>query len=186
VTNYFDVGVINSGANDYMVVSNNLALTNCSIHIKAPSTSSYLGGGDYTLFTNVIGTTVISGTLQLVWDVAPTNFAAYSIVTNGNSVVLHASVLISSGSATPNPAIHATPVFISVTASSTAGIDPNVGVTVNASPIGGSATQALISDGVGDFTNTVTVANNILQGNKTLIAMVVDGVPSTNLVWHFR
>ena len=40
-------------------------------------------------------------------------------------------------------------------------INPNTGVTVNLTSINGTASQPLIADGLGDYTNTVAAAYNV-------------------------
>ncbi len=87
---YFDLGTSVSGSNDKVVVNGGLTLNGNVIHVKAPSTSSSLAAGSYTLFTSANPVTV-NGSLSLVWDVAPVNAANYSIGVAGNSVVLQYS-----------------------------------------------------------------------------------------------
>ena len=76
-----------------------------------------------------------------------------------------------------NPVLANQPLTISATVTPGAGtIDPNSGVTVNLTAIGGSATQTLIYDGVGDYTNSVVVGIGAISGNQTLPVTATDSL----------
>lgn len=177
-----DVDTTYNGANDQLTVSGTLTLNGNSLHIKAPSTSSTLDStADYVLIT----ASSISGSFSStpVWDVMPVNWANYTVVTSGSQVVLHYSTLAppkGSGVAIPSIAVHNQNVLISVTVTNGSGtVDPNTGVVLNASTIGGSSAVPLIlsstiSSTVHVYTNTITVPGGALAGSYTLTAQITD------------
>jgi fibronectin-binding autotransporter adhesin len=146
----FDLGTSNTadgGANDQITVSGALTLNGNAFHIKAPSSLVGLDtNSDYVLIT--AGS--ISGSFNSipVWDVAPANSNNFSVVTSGGQVTLHYSTLTpptGSGFATPSTAVHNQNVLISVTVTNGSGtVDPNTGVVLNASTIGGSSSVPLV------------------------------------------
>lgn len=58
----------------------------------------------------------------------------------------------------------------------TGAVDPNSGVKVNLTAIGGSAAQVLIYDGAGNYTNSIVVGANVIPGNQTLPVTVTDSL----------
>ena len=144
----FDLDTTYNGANDQIAVSGTLTLNGNSIHIKAPSTSASLDTtADYLLIT---ASSSIAGSFSStpVWDVKPVNWANYTVVTSGSQVTLHYSTLTpptGSGVAIPSTAVHNQNVLISVTVTNGSGtVDPNTGVVLNASTIGGSSAVDLV------------------------------------------
>ncbi len=132
-----------------------------------------LTGGSATIATGFNTTPVWLGT-------TPGGAANFSImVTNGTQVVLHyagaAPPTITAASATPNPVLANQIVFISATVVPGSGaINPNTGVTVNLTAIGGASTQALIYNGTGNYTNSVAVNQATIPGNQTLAITATD------------
>jgi autotransporter-associated beta strand protein len=149
---------------------------NNTLHLKAPSTSANLdSSADYVLIRSASGITG-SFVSAPTWEVAPANATHYSIVTAGNTVTLHYTAFsapTAGGFAAPSPVLRNQNVFISVTTTNGSGGTVN-SVVVDASPIGGSATLALINAGGNTLTNTVAVSPGALAGSKTLVATVSD------------
>ena len=173
---YMDLGTVHNGSNDLMTVAGALTANNNTIHLKAPSAAVNLdSSADYVLISAPAG---ITGSFLSAptWDVAPANATHYSIVTSANAVTLHYAAFsgpTAGGSATPSPALRNQNVFISVT--TTNGNPGTVNsVVVDASPLGGSATLALINAGGNVWTNTLAVAPATVAGNKTLVVTVSD------------
>lgn len=76
-----------------------------------------------------------------------------------------------------NPVLVNQSLAISATVTPGAGaVDPNSGVTVNLTAIGGSAAQALIYDGAGNYTNSFVVSTGAVSGNQTLPVTVTDSL----------
>ncbi|HTR43225.1 MAG TPA: autotransporter-associated beta strand repeat-containing protein [Pseudomonadales bacterium] len=103
--------------------------------------------------------------------------------------------VITAASVSPNPVLPDGALTISATV--TAQANPIGAVTVNASALGGAASQALVLDGVGDYTNTITVSPATLQGVQPLTINAVDSlgnaaspyslsviVGSENIIWN--
>ena len=175
---YFDLGVSASGANDRITVAGSLTANNNVIHLKAPSPGANLEAADYVLFS-LPGGMAGSFATAPTWDVAPANAAHYSVVTTANAVTLHYSAIAGpagAGFALPSPAVRNQNVLITVNAANGTGGSVN-SVIVDASPVGGSATLALVNSGNNVWTNTVTVAPGTSAGSKILVATLTDTVP---------
>jgi autotransporter-associated beta strand protein len=91
--------------------------------------------------------------------------------------------LITAASANPNPVFPNGTVTISATVAAQA--NPVGTVTVNVSALGGAVNQILISDGVGDYTNTITVGSNTLPGMQPLMANAVDSLGNAASPYSF-
>ena len=172
---YMDVGTLATGSNDLITVAGTLTLNNNVLHLKAPSISANLQAADYTLFTSP---NTISGSFAgITWDVQPANAGHYSVVTGANTVTLHytaSTAPAAIGSASPSPAVRNQTVLVTVTATNGNAGTVN-GVTVDASPVGGSSltlVEAGSSGNVSVWTNSVTVTPDTLAGGKTLVATV--------------
>jgi autotransporter-associated beta strand protein len=180
---YFDVGTLHNGSNDLITVAGTLSANNNFIHIKAPSTAASLQAADYVLFTSP-NTIYGSFASAPVWDVMPVNAGNFSIVTGANTVTLHYSANsgpIGGGAVTPNPAVRNQNVLITVLA--TNGIPGTVSsVVVDASPIGGAVSLALVPAGGNIWTNTVTITPDTVSGNKTLTATLTDTTSLSGVV----
>lgn len=178
-----DLGTSATGANDQIAVSGTLVANNNSIHIKAPSTSSSLDGtADYVLIT--AGS--ISGTFNSapVWDVSPLNAGNFSVVvTNGNEVVLHytsTSAPTATGSASPSTVLRSQATVITVNVTPGSGsINPNGGVVLDLSPLGGTSVTLVRSNTSSLYTNTIVIPSTAAPGNITLTATVTDSTPLT-------
>jgi autotransporter-associated beta strand protein len=133
--------------------------------------------GDYVLF-QINGTYTSGFNSTPVWvGATPTNASKYSIIYYNNNVVLRYSpIIVTSVTATPNPVAHGQSVTFSVNA--TAGsytIDPNTGIYVDASPLGGPSPLYLVqSNGTSVYTNSVIVASTTSTGNQSLNLTVSD------------
>ena len=168
----------NSG-NDQVVVNGALAGNGVNIGINlTDSISTNLDTtGDYVLFQ--INGTYTSGFNSIpVWlGATPTNASEFSILYYNNNIILrHSPILVASATATPNPVAHNQSVTFSVNA--TAGIytiDPNTGIYVDASPLGGPSPLYLVqSNGTSFYTNSVIVASSTITGNQSLNLTVSD------------
>jgi len=140
--------------------------------------------GDYTLITNLTGNNIagaFASTPVFLGGLVPTNAANFSVVTYANAVVLHYSpIIITTALATPNPASHNQLVTISVTATTTAAAATITGITVNASPIGGSSSLNLVLSGGNTYTNSVVVSPSTAPASLTLTATVHDSASDVN------
>jgi fibronectin-binding autotransporter adhesin len=169
------VGTVNNGSKDLITVAGTVTANGNIIHIAAPSTSASLQAADYPLITSA---NAISGSFSTApsWDVQPANASHYSVVTSGNTVVLHyaaSSAPSGGGTATPASADRNQTVFVSVTA--TNGNSGTVNsVTVDASAIGGSTSVTLVAAGGNVWTNNVVVGPAVTPGAKTLVATLTD------------
>jgi autotransporter-associated beta strand protein len=185
---YLDLGTAANGTNDLISVTGGLTANNNIIHLKAPSTSANLDTtADYVLIKSPAG---ITGGFAAgpVWDVAPANAAHFTIVTSSTTVTLHYSATTSgpTGGGSVTPATVLRNQSVTITANATNGSPGTVsGVTVDASPIGGSSTLALAkassSGNVSVWTNTVIVGPGSLAGGKTLVVTVTDSSTLTSL-----
>ncbi|MGH8024196.1 MAG: autotransporter-associated beta strand repeat-containing protein [Limisphaerales bacterium] len=172
---HFSLGTSASGPNDVITVGGTLTANNNVIHISAPSASASLQAQDYTLMTSA---NPISGAFAGApsWDVAPVNAGNFSIVVSGNAVKLHysaATAPTAGGVATPDPVLRNQDVLITVTTTNGTGGTVD-GVVVNASPIGGSSTLALVNAGGNVWTNSVVVAPGTPPGGALLVATITD------------
>jgi autotransporter-associated beta strand protein len=192
----FDLGPVATGANDQFVIAGNLNLNSTVIRIKAASNLDPTT--DYLLAT-VSGT--ISGTLTPtpVWDVQPGNAGAFSAyVTNGNQIVLHAVSLPPTVTvASVSPASLGRNQILFMSAAGVPGTYSLSNYSANATSIGGPTTLNLVSDGGGNFTNSVAVSSATVIGTgKNIILSVTDSngisgttnfsitVVATNRVWN--
>ena len=183
-TNWFAINSLASAANDQLVVGGTLSLSNSTFSLTAPSSGATIDTAAYTLVTagSIITNT---GNPVLKWVIPPANPNNYALVVVGTTIQLQdtnipiISPIITATNATPNPVLANQPLTISVTVTPGTGtINPNTGVTVNLTAIGGSASQPLIYDGVGDYTNTVVVGN-IAPGTLSLPVTVTDSLTKT-------
>ena len=171
----FDVGASATGDNDLIVVWGNLSMTSPTFHLKAPSTSSSLDtAADYVLI-QVAGTVSGSPAAVPVWDVAPVNANDFKILVVGNNVVLRKVAAIPPTlSATISPAATTHFGAMTIMATATPGSSPISSVTVNASPIGGSASGVLVHAGGNLYTNTLIVGAVAALGINTLTLTASD------------
>jgi len=118
---------------------------------------------------------VESTNLPLAGKTFSSAFAANSVQTFELSLA-PAAIAVAAASASPNPAYPGQLVTISATVTAT---NPVASVTVNASAIGGSASQVLVSNGAGSYTNSVTVGASIAPGSQTLTVNASDTLGNT-------
>lgn len=179
---HFNLSDLASGSNDRLTVGGTLTANNNAIHISAPSTLDNLDTSDYVLISSP---NTLSGSFGgIVWDVQPANAAHYSLVASGGTLTLHYTAVTSPGAggvATPSPALRNQTVLITVTATNGTGGSVN-SVTVDASPIGGSSSLALVSAGGNIWTNSVVVTPGTAAGAKSLTATITDTVPLSTII----
>jgi autotransporter-associated beta strand protein len=144
------------GYNVYRSLTNGGAYTNIALWV---ATTNYTDAGVTT------GTTYY----YVVTSVNPGDESPYSAQV---SVTPSAGPLITTASASPNPAYPGQLVTISATV--TANTNPIATVTVNASAIGGLTNQTLMSDGAGHYTNSVTVSAATMAGVQMLTVNATD------------
>ena len=174
----FDVSTSHASGNDQIVVKGTLSLNGNSFHLKAPGTSSSLDTtADYVLLT---ATGSIGGSFfgTPIFDVAPANAGHYSIVTSGNTVVLHYNAIAGptvTGTVTPTSVARNGTVNVSVTV--TPGGSPVIsGVTVNSSAINGGALYNLFLSATPNvWTNSIIIPPGTLPGSLNLQATATDG-----------
>ena len=178
-----------SGVNDQIILNgatSTLSGSGASVGIQLTDLAhtNLDATADYVLINNLTGNNlagVFASTPVWLGGLVPTNAANFSIVTYGNSVVLHYSpIIISSAVATPNPAVHNQLVTISVTATTTAPGAAVTNITVNTSPIGGPAALQLFLSGANTYTNSVIVSPNTSPGNLTLTTTALDNAGDIN------
>jgi len=197
----FDLSPSHASGNDQIVINGNLKLgTADTIHLNALTSGGNLDEtGDYVLFS-VTGTLSMGSIPVLVFDNTPPGDAAnWWIKASGKNVVLHYSL---------NPPPFVTSVIVTNTADGStvvmrgqsvtvfATVQQTVNnlssVTVDLSPIGGSATQAMAlvggSGGVYEYTyGPVAVGPGAVVGNDTIGVAATDtssavGTASTTLI----
>ncbi len=190
---YLDIGTLTNGANDLITVGGTLYLNGNTLHLKAPSVLSNLQTNDYTLFTSV-GT--ISGSIgSVVWDTPTLNSGDFSVVTGPNTVSLHYTPPAGIGSATPNPSLRNQTVKLAATATGAGTVDPNTGVSVDLTPLGGGTIFLVRSNTSTTYTNTIIIPADTVPGSHPL-TVTVSGSSSTysfpipltvvvgNVVWN--
>jgi autotransporter-associated beta strand protein len=129
--------------------------------IASPTTNNYTDAG------------LLNGTTYF-YVVSSTNVFGESTNSAQISVTPSIGPLITAASASPNPVYPGQMVSISATV--TAQANPIGSVTVDASAIGGLTNQTLISDGAGNYTNTITVGAATPVGIQTLTANASDNL----------
>ena len=139
---------------------------------------STTNGGPYTIIAtptvnNYTDTTVLNGTTYY-YIVSATNALGESPDSAQVSVVPSAGPIITTASANPNPVFPGQNVSISATV--TAQANPIGAITVDVSAIGGLTSQPLVSDGVGNYTNTVVVGAATPIGVRVLTVNGRDNV----------
>jgi fibronectin-binding autotransporter adhesin len=185
-----------NGGNDQIVLSGTGGnLTGNSVNVGI-NCGPYLDQAHSYVLFNLTGSgatsaNIVSGfNATPVWlGTTPSLASDYQVQTSGTQVLLVYSgptpPTITAGSVTPGSAAHNQPVIVSVTVTpGTSSINPNTGVTVNLTSINGTASQPLIADGLGDYTNTVAAAYNLYAGAYSLPVSIADnggGFATTNL-----
>ena len=196
------------GGNDMIVLTNNSATLDFSstIQINIDCGASLDQSHDYVLFklTGTSPSILNAGNLNPTPNFiasTPAYSADYTIYRTNNTVVLHVNLPspnITSATATPNPALANQTVVISVAATpvSPATIDPNTGVVVDISGLGGSSAYPLVYNGAGSYTNRYHLNPDVTSGSLNLLVSVTDSaslltstyipltVGVTNLTWN--
>jgi autotransporter-associated beta strand protein len=165
---------------------------------------STVSGSETTLpaGTNVAASPFIDNTAvngqTYFYEVSALNYTAESANSGEVSATPAVPPITATASATPANVNRYQNTVLSVTPAS--GTPPYV-VTMDASPIGGASTLSLISDGAGDYTNTVAVSSSTTLGTQTLLYTVTDSssppltntfaltiltVTASSLVWDDR
>jgi autotransporter-associated beta strand protein len=203
-TNIFKLGTVYNGTNDQIIVGGTL-VNNGFILINAPSAAVNLDTNqDYVLMTSA----GLSGSFSStpLWGVKPLNSANFTLVINGNNLQLHYTVSAlptATGSASPATVTRNQSTLISVTVTNGSGtVDPNTGVTLNESPLGGGlgtvylVLSSTISSTIHVYTNTIYIPGAAAAGSYNLNATITDSLNSpgsasvsllvmaTNQVWN--
>ena len=185
----FDLSTTAGGANDQIVVSSGNLTNNANIlHIKAPSTLVGLDQtADYVLFSVTGGGTIANSfSLTPAWDVAPTNAANFTVITDASTgqVRLHySSFTPPTGAAVAGPASLTHFQSTLVTATLTNGIPGTINsVILDASQVGVLLPVPLYAAGGNIWTNSVTVSGDTTFGGKSLIVTFSDTAQFTNAV----
>ena len=177
------------GGNDQILLNGTASTLTCGSNSVGINCGSFLDQThDYVLFKLTGGSAGISGGFSNTpaWlGTVPAGSASYVVlVTNSTQVVLHYAAsstppVITATNSSPNPVVANQPLTLTATVTAGSGtINPATGVTVNLTSIGGSATQPLISDGAGHYTNTVTIGNGYAPGGETFVVTVTDSLGS--------
>jgi hypothetical protein len=175
----FDLGASASAyGNDQIILSG----ASSSLNGGGVSVGVYLTAGDldqttdYVLITNLTGvpnTGVFNATP--IWKGAqPSAPTSYTIITRGNSVVLHYSTdQFTSGTALPSPVGRGQTVTVTVNAVSSGTVSS---VSLNASAIGAGSAVTLNPTVGSTYANTVTVGSAIPGGTYLLPVTVTDSL----------
>jgi autotransporter-associated beta strand protein len=139
---------------------------------------STTNGGPYALVasptTNNYTNTGLQNGTTYFYVISSTNVFGASANSAQISVTPSIGPLTTAALANPNPAFPGNPVTITATVTPRA--NPIASVTVDASTIGGTTNQVLISDGTGNFTNTIIVSQTTPVAVQTLTANAVDNL----------
>jgi autotransporter-associated beta strand protein len=137
---------------------------------------STISGGSYTNIasptTNNYTDTGVSYGTTYYYVVSSTNVFGESTNSAQVSAVESIGPLITTASVSPNPVSPGQMLNISATV--TANTNPVATVTVDVSVIGGLTNQVLVSDGDGNYTNSVTVVATPMVGVQTLTVNASD------------
>ena len=138
--------------------------------IASPTTNNYTDTGlqNGTTYFYVVTSTNVFGE------------SANSIQVNATPSI---GPLITAASASPDPVFPGQILSISATVAAQA--NPVGTVTVNANALGGLTNQTLISDGAGDYTNSVTVSPTTLDGVQPLTANASDNLGNLSSPYPF-
>ncbi len=182
-TVYFDVTNSVTGANDQLEVGLNggtLTVNGGVFHVHALAGAAALDtGADYVLVTNLTSPNVAS-LPALIWDgTKPANVANYSLQEIGNNLVLHyaplSGPLVASVTLSPATAVRGQSVTITATVTPGSGaIDPNAGVTVNLTALGGSAAAPLSRSNANVYTNTFIIPASASPVGQLLAVTATD------------
>jgi len=195
-----DLSTSHVSGNDQVAVTGNLSVSSATVvRIKALSGAANLSTiADYVL-CSVAGTTTLATPPALAWDgTPPANYLSFSVQKVGNNLVLHYTPATApTVTATSTPATLARNQSVVVTATVTPGSGSVTNVQIDASPIGGSATAALVLSSTPNvYTNTFVVPANNSTGVKLMAVVakantglnspaytVTNTVVATNEVW---
>jgi autotransporter-associated beta strand protein len=164
-TAVFDLSSSSGGNNDQMTVNDTLTLNGNVLHVAAAS----LDGTDYTL----IQAGNISGSFATTpaWDVKPSNYLNYTVVTSGSTVVLHYSTYSPpTGTGSANPTSVLRNESTAITVNTTPGSFPIQSVTIT---LNNSVTY-LSQSPANVWTGTVTIPPTTLAGSLILSAAISD------------
>ncbi len=196
----FDVSTSHLSGNDQVVVTGNLSVSSAtSVRVKALSGAANLStAADYVLCA-VSGTTTLASSPSLAWDgTPPANYLSFSVQQVGNNLVLHFTPATApTVTATSTPATVVRNQRVTVTATVTPGSGSVTNVQVDASPIGSSATAALVLSSTANvYTNTFPIPASLAPGVKVMTVVakantglnspgfsVTNTVVATNEVW---
>jgi len=176
-------GLTATSGNGQVPVNWNASLNATGYNVKRSTTN----GGPYTIIASpatngYTDNSVLNGTTYY-YVVSATNMLGESPDSSQVSVMPSAGPIITSASANPNPVFPGQSVTI--TAGVTAQAHPIGSITVDISLIGGVTNQVLVSNGAGNYTNTVTVDPATSISVKTLTVTGVDNVGNLSSPFTF-
>ncbi|HEY4415478.1 MAG TPA: family 43 glycosylhydrolase [Verrucomicrobiae bacterium] len=176
-SNRFTLSPSASDANNLALVGGTLTCNHSLICIHATGGAVNLDTSDYVLFQATNGIIGACAATPVFLGALPANASHYTVITGGNTVVLHYNTHIPPTSvitASPTSLTWGQSTFVRVTTVN--GDGAVTGVTLDASAIGGSSSVPLVLDSTTSnvWTNTVTVNANAGVGDRTLTATVTD------------
>lgn len=186
-SNLFELSPSTIGANDQVLVGGTLTCNNSIIYVRSTGGAVDLDTSDYVLFSAPNGITGAFAATPVFLGTAPANASHYTVVSSGNSVVLHYNVHVPPTSVTTALPASLAPgqnVFVSVTTLN--GDSAVTAVTLDASAIGAAATAPMVLDQTTGnvWTNSFMVSPDTSAGSKILTATVTDanGLSSSSSV----
>ena len=176
-SNLFELSTSAVGANDLALVGGALTCNNSIIYVRATGGAANLDASDYILFHTTNGISGACAAAPVFLETAPANASHYTVVSSGNTVVLHYNANTPPTSATtavPTALTWNQSTFISVTTTDGSGAVTNV--TLDASAIGGSSSAAMVLDATTSnvWTNSFIVGLGTSAGSRTLTATATD------------
>ncbi|HEV2691607.1 MAG TPA: family 43 glycosylhydrolase, partial [Verrucomicrobiae bacterium] len=178
-SNVFELGVSAASANDLVLVGNAVTCKNSIIYINATAGAANMDTSDYVLFYATNGISGACAAAPVFLGTSPANASHYTVVSSGNTVVLHYNVHIpptSGTTASPVTLTWGQSTLVSVTTTNGDGVVN--GVTLDAGALGASSSVTMVLNGAtaNVWTNTVVVSAGTSPGSKTLTATVTDNI----------
>lgn len=176
-SNLFELNTSAAGANDHVFVGGSLSCNNSIIYISAIGGAANMDTSDYLLFYATNGVSGACALTPVFLGAAPANVSHYTVISSGNTVVLHYNTHIPPTSATtavPSSLSWGESTFVSVT--TTNGNSAVTGVVLDASAVGAGSPVTMVLDGTtaNVWTNSIIVNVSAGTGARTLMATVTD------------
>lgn len=175
--NVFELSTSAPGAKDLVLVGGMLRCNNSTIYISATGAAGNMDTSDYILFDATNGIVGACASTPIFLGTPPTNASHYSVVSSGNTVVLHYNIHTPPTSATVAAPMSLAPgqsAIVSVAVTNGDGIVDAVALDASAIGAGSSVTMVLDGTTANVWTNTVMVGAGTAPGSKTLTATVTD------------